>query len=54
MTFFDYIMAFIIGGAICMAAQLIMDKFKLLPIHLTVMFVCIGALLEVFNIYDKI
>ena len=54
MTFFDYIMAFIIGGAICMAAQLIMDKFKLLPIHLTVMFVCIGALLEIFNIYDKI
>ena len=35
-----------------MIAQIIMDKFNLLPIHLTVMFVCLGAFLEVFNLYD--
>lgn len=37
-----------------MISQLIMDKFKLLPIHLTVMFVCLGATLESFNIYDRL
>ena len=37
-----------------MIAQVIMDKFKLLPIHLTIMFVSLGAILEIFNIYDKL
>ena len=46
--------AFLIGGLLCTIAQLVMDKFKLLPIHLTVIFVCLGACLEAFNIYDKL
>lgn len=54
MTFLDYILAFLIGGTICLLAQLIMDKFKLLPIHLTVIFVCLGSCLEIFNLYDKL
>lgn len=54
MTFLDYILAFLIGGSICLLAQLVMDKFKLLPIHLTVIFVCLGSCLEVFNLYDKL
>lgn len=37
-----------------MIAQLLMDKFKLLPIHLTVIFVCLGACLESFDLYDKL
>lgn len=52
MTFLEYILAFIVGGTICMIAQLVMDKFKLLPIHLTVLFVCLGSFLEIFNLYD--
>lgn len=52
MTFLEYILAFFVGGTICLVAQVVMDKFKLLPIHITVLFVCLGALLEVFNIYD--
>jgi stage V sporulation protein AE len=54
MTFIDYILAFLIGGTICLIAQIIMDVFKLLPIHLTIMFVCLGSCLEVFNLYDKL
>lgn len=50
----DFVFAFLVGGLICMIAQLIMNKFKLLPIHMTVMFVSIGACLEVFNLYDKL
>lgn len=49
-----FFFSFLVGGLICMIAQLIMDKFKLLPIHLTVMFVCMGAVLESFNLYDKL
>ena len=50
----DFLFAFLIGGFICMIAQIIMDRFNLLPIHLTVMFVCLGSLLEVFNLYDML
>lgn len=50
----DFVFAFLVGGLICMLAQLIMNKFKLLPIHLTVMFVSLGACLEVFDLYDKL
>lgn len=50
----DFILAFLIGGLFCLIAQVIMDKFKLMPIHLTVIFVCLGACLETFNIYDMI
>lgn len=54
MTFLDYILAFVIGGTICLIAQLLMDKLKLLPIHLTIIFVCLGSCLEIFNLYDKL
>ena len=37
-----------------MIAQLILDNTKLTPGHVTSLFVVIGALLDVFGIYDKI
>lgn len=46
--------AFLIGGAICAIGQFIMDKFKLLPIYVTCLFVVIGAALDLFGIYDKL
>ena len=46
--------AFIIGGLICAIAQFIMDKFKIMPIYVTCLFVVIGALLDFFDIYDKL
>lgn len=52
--FMNLLLAFLMGGFICFIAQIIMDKFKLMPIHITVMFVCLGACLEIFGIYDKL
>ena len=50
----DYLLAFLIGGIICAIAQILMDGFKLLPIYVTVLFVCIGSFLEIFGLYDKL
>ncbi len=50
----DYLLAFLVGGAICALAQVLMDGFKLLPIYITVLLVCAGSFLEVFNLYDKL
>lgn len=46
--------AFLVGGFICFIAQIFMDKTKLMPIYVTCLLVCIGALLEFYQIYDKI
>ena len=46
--------AFLIGGAICALGQILMDVFKILPVHVTAIFVFLGALLD-FNLwYDKL
>ncbi len=50
----DYIKAFVVGGLICVIAQILMDKTKLTPARILVAFVTIGAILGGFNIYDKI
>lgn len=49
-----FLWAFLIGGLICLIGQLLMDIFKLLPIHITSIFVILGILLDTFNIYDKL
>jgi stage V sporulation protein AE len=47
-----FLYAFLIGGAICVIGQLLMDVFKLTPAHVVASFVVIGAALDVFGIYD--
>lgn len=49
-----YLYAFLIGGAICAFAELIKDMFKLTVGHMTVIFVCLGSLLDFFNFYDRL
>jgi len=49
-----YLFAFLFCGGVCMLAQVLMDVFKLLPIHLTVLYVVMGSVLEAFGLYDKI
>ena len=44
----DYLITFLIGGAICAIVQLIMDNTKLLP----VMLVCTGAVLSAVRLYE--
>ena len=46
--------AFLIGGLICLIGQLLVDLLKLQPVHVTVSFVFIGSLLELFGLYDNI
>ena len=48
----NIINAFLIGGFICFIGQILMDQFKFLPLHVTVLFVVLGSMLEAFNIYD--
>ena len=50
----NFVYAFIFGGLLCLIAQFMLDKFKLLPVHITVLFVIFGCLLEFFNIYDSL
>lgn len=48
----DYVMAFVIGGIICVIAQILMDKTKLTPARILVTFVTLGVILGALNIYD--
>lgn len=48
----DFIKAFVIGGFICMAAQILMEKTKLMPGRIMVILVCTGAILGALQIYE--
>ncbi|KUO74435.1 MAG: stage V sporulation protein AEB [Clostridia bacterium BRH_c25] len=50
----DYIKAFVVGGAICVIGQLLMDHTKLTPARVLVSFVTIGAILQGLGIYQTI
>lgn len=50
----NYINAFIVGGLICVVAQILMDTTKLTPARILVIFVTSGAVLGAFGIYDKL
>ena len=50
----SYLICFIIGGVICAIAQIIMDKFKLMPIHVTCLSVVLGAIFTVSRLYQKL
>ena len=49
-----YLKSFLFVGTICLIGQIILDNTKLTAGHITSMFVVLGALLDTFNIYDKI
>lgn len=50
----DYLMAFIVGGIICVIGQILIDKTQLTSARILVLFVVIGCLLGGIGIYDKI
>ena len=49
-----YIWAFIIGGAICVVGQVMMDVFKLTPAHTMCTLVVVGAVLGGLGLYDPL
>lgn len=50
----SYIWAFIVGGIICVIAQILMDTTKLTPARILVAFVTLGVVLGALNIYDVV
>lgn len=48
----EYLIAFLVGGAICAIVQLIMDNSKLLPGRIMVGLVCVGAILSFFGWFE--
>ena len=49
-----YLWAFLIGGLICVVAQLTLDLLKLNPAHVMVLFVCLGAVVSALGWYDPL
>ena len=47
----DYIKAFLIGGALCLIGQILIDKTKLTPARILVSYVVIGVFLGAVGIY---
>ena len=48
----DYIKAFVTGGLLCAAVQILMDKTKLMPGRIMVLLVCTGVVLGAIGIYE--
>jgi stage V sporulation protein AE len=47
-----YVIAFIVGGFICAAVQVLMEKTKLMPGRIMVLLVCAGAVLGAVGLYQ--
>ncbi len=52
--FLDYIKVFIVGGTICLIAQIMMDYFKMQTPYVMVTYVTSGVILTFLGIYDSI
>ena len=47
----EYVWAFVVGGAICVVGQLLIDYTKLTPARILVLFVTLGVVLGALGIY---
>ena len=50
----DYIKAFLVGGAICLMAQLLIDYTRLTPAKILVGFVVLGVILGGIGVYQPL
>lgn len=50
----DYLYAFLIGGAICVVGQILMDTTKLTTPRILVLFVVAGAILTGLGLYEPL
>lgn len=50
----DYLKAFLVGGAICMIGQILIDKTNLTPARILVSFVVIGVILGAIGVYEPL
>lgn len=48
----EFVIAFLVGGAICACAQLVLDTTKLTSAHVLVVLVILGAVLNGLGLYE--
>ncbi|MDO4166183.1 MAG: stage V sporulation protein AE [Eubacteriales bacterium] len=48
----NYLLAFLVGGLICVIVQILMDHTTLLPGRIMVILVCTGAVLGALGLYE--
>lgn len=52
--FLEYFKVFLTGGVICSIGQILIDKTKLTPARILVLFVVLGTIFTAFGIYSPI
>jgi len=52
--FLDYVAAFVTGGILCVIAQILIDKTKLTPARILVLYVVSGVVLTAVGVYEHI
>ncbi len=50
----DYVWAFLVGGALCIVAQILIDKTKLTPARILVFYVVAGVILTGVGVYQPL
>ena len=50
----ELIKAFLVGGAFCVIAQILIDKTKLTPARILVCYVCAGVFLGAIGVYEPL
>lgn len=50
----DYIKAFLVGGALCLIGQILIDKTKLTPARILVSYVVAGVFLGAIGVYQPL
>lgn len=50
----DYLKAFLVGGALCLIGQILIDKTKLTPARILVSYVVIGVILGATGVYKPL
>ena len=49
-----YLIVFIVGGLFCVIAQILIDKTKLTPARILVLYVCSGVVLSALGLYQPL
>lgn len=50
----DYVKAFLVGGLLCVVGQILIDKTKLTPARILVLFVTAGVVLTAVGVYGPL
>ncbi|MCL2351939.1 MAG: stage V sporulation protein AE [Firmicutes bacterium] len=50
----DYLKAFLVGGLMCVVGQILIDRTKITPARILVLFVVLGCLLGGLGVYGKL